>query len=165
MVEQLVSNQLAGVRFLSPAPMSQKGEFESVLAQYECSISYYPFEHEPEPTFPFDIPPVAYTVPKNHSADPGAVAEEVKALVGEKRACLFIPGTAFDSHGTRHGRGGGWYDRFLAAVPTDWLRVGVCTKAEFSSEPLTRESWDQPVDWVVVQTAGEWEYYQTNICT
>lgn len=140
--------------------MSQKSEFESVLAQYQCSISYHPFGHEPVPEFSFAVPPVIYTVPKNHTVEPSVVAEEVKTIVGGKRVCILIPGTKFDVHGTRHGRGGGWYDRFLATVPTDWLRIGVCTAAEFSSEPLTRAPWDQPVDWVFVQTDEDWKCYE-----
>lgn len=140
--------------------MSQKGDFESTLIQYECAISYHPFGHEPEPVFQFATPPVVYTVPKSHSTDPATIAEDAKVIVGERRASVFIPGTAFDAHGTRHGRGGGWYDRFLAAVPIDWLRIGVCTEAEFSKVPLTRESWDQPVDWVLVQTDEDWKCYE-----
>lgn len=141
--------------------MASNDRFLGRLTNCEVVISYHPFGREPAPEFPFAIPPVAYTVPKSYTVDLSAIAEEVKTIVGEKRACVFIPGTAFDSRGTRHGRGGGWYDRFLVAVPSDWLRVGVCTKAEFSAEPLMREPWDQPVDWVLVQTDGDWKCYET----
>ena len=162
MVEHQFSKLRAAVRFRYPAPMSQKGEFESTLTQYECAISYHPFGHEPEPVFQFAVPPVVYTVPKDYTVDPLVAAEEAREMVGEKSACIFIPGTKFDARGTRHGRGGGWYDRFLAAVPRDWLRVGVCTYKEFSREPLTRESWDEPVDRVGVSCNSGWRFINTH---
>ena len=77
--------------------------------------------------------------------------------------CLYVPGTAFDKHGTRRGRGSGWYDRFLASVPFHWMRVGLCFENNFSHNPLKRETWDQPVDWVCVQKADGVDYYETKV--
>lgn len=37
-----------------------------------------------------------------------------------------IPGMAFDAAGHRLGRGRGYYDRFLAAAPPHWHKIGVC---------------------------------------
>ena len=64
-------------------------------------------------------------------------------------------------NGVRHGRGGGWYDRFLSQVSPQWMRIGFCFENQFSSSPLKQETWDQPVDWVCVQKADMVEYYQT----
>jgi 5-formyltetrahydrofolate cyclo-ligase len=36
---------------------------------------------------------------------------------GGEIECVFVPGLAFDSDGHRLGRGGGYYDSFLGAVP------------------------------------------------
>ena len=74
----------------------------------------------------------------------------------EDKVVIFIPGREFDHSGTRHGRGGGWYDRFLKDVPRDWLRIGVLTQNQLSETPLTRESWDEPMDYLLFVTRGSW---------
>lgn len=71
-----------------------------------------------------------------------------------------MPGRAFDASGTRHGQGGGWYDRFLAEVPKEWLRIGFCYERQFSEEPLKREAWDQAMDAVVVVGNGMVRVYK-----
>lgn len=64
---------------------------------------------------------------------------------------VFLPGVAFDRSGHRLGRGGGFYDRFLAnlrAQRRDALIVGVC----FASQLITAvpvEPHDQVMDVVV----------------
>lgn len=78
-----------------------------------------------------------------------------RAHAGEK-TCILIPGREFDQFGTRHGRGGGWYDRFLKGVPCDWVRVGVLSPSQFSEEKLAREAWDEPVDYLLIQDSGMW---------
>lgn len=66
---------------------------------------------------------------------------------------MFMPGRKFDVAGTRHGQGGGWYDRFLALVPRTWLRIGVCYDNQLSPTYLTRAPWDQAMDYVYVVSA------------
>ena len=66
------------------------------------------------------------------------------------RVVVLIPGTAFDESGTRKGRGGGWYDRFLSRIPAEWTRVGVLPQESLQSEPLQRQSWDEPVDYLLI---------------
>lgn len=39
---------------------------------------------------------------------------------------IFIPGLAFSSDGGRLGFGGGWYDRLLARMPEETVKLGVC---------------------------------------
>ncbi|MBP6868700.1 MAG: hypothetical protein KBC16_01175 [Candidatus Pacebacteria bacterium] len=82
----------------------------------------------------------------------------------ESKVVIFLPGRKFDALGTRHGQGGGWYDRYLARVPSNWLRVGLCTSERFSTEALTRLPHDQPVDivGVYIQEHKEFEFYVTN---
>ena len=99
---------------------------------------------------------VGVSVLTDRTTDPNAYAESLAKRYAEQKVVLLIPGRAFDASGTRHGRGGGWYDRFLATVPRAWLRVGVLSVAEFSKETLPRESWDEPMDWLLISNGGVW---------
>ncbi len=91
-----------------------------------------------------------YEIPPRAALDPIEEAAVTTAAAAGRTTVLLIPGRKFDASGTRHGQGGGWYDRFLANVPREWLRIGVCWSEQFSSVPLMRESWDQSMDYVVV---------------
>jgi 5-formyltetrahydrofolate cyclo-ligase len=130
-------------------------ELRDALAEYSFFITYTPLAEEPS------IPPVlpddedVYTVPADAVTDPFDIARQVMQKAAGRKTVVFLPGTGFDATGTRHGRGGGWYDRFLSSVPSEWLRVGICTDAQFSTMPLTRESWDEPVNYVAVCDEGE----------
>jgi hypothetical protein len=90
-------------------------------------------------------------IPCNLNAN---VTEWVNACIAfgnGKNVCVFVPGTSFDSFGTRHGRGGGWYDRFLSAIPREWLRIGVATLSSFKNDTkLKRQLWDEQVDYILI---------------
>lgn len=63
---------------------------------------------------------------------------------------ILVPGLAFDAAGTRLGRGGGHYDRLLAAFP-DALFVGCAFESAFSAVPLPREPHDIPMDVILTE--------------
>lgn len=63
-----------------------------------------------------------------------------------------VPGVAFDPCGGRLGHGGGHYDRLLARLRDDGVRVGVC----FACQVVPRvplEEHDEAVDLVVTEHA------------
>lgn len=60
-----------------------------------------------------------------------------------------IPGMAFDRDGHRLGRGKGYYDRFLSALP-GMYRIGVCFPFQLQPE-VPAEPWDVKMDEVVCQ--------------
>lgn len=139
--------------------MNSQAPFIKKLLTHNRAVGFFPLKNEPSPAL-FPIVPTAI-VPTNASADSLKLAEELKNRFLSDRVCVYIPGSAFDKYGTRHGRGGGWYDRFLASVPSSWMRIGLCFEENFSSELLKREAWDQPVDWVCVQKVDGMDYYET----
>jgi 5-formyltetrahydrofolate cyclo-ligase len=127
------------------------------------AIGYLPLPDEPDPTI-LPLFPTA-VLPVDAQSNPVEIGRQLSERFVDASVCIYIPGRRFDIYGTRHGRGGGWYDRFLVSVPTEWLRIGVCFGHSFSEVRLAREAWDQPVDWVVVTTREGTEYYETNART
>jgi 5-formyltetrahydrofolate cyclo-ligase len=121
-----------------------------LLSSYQAFITYQPLRSEADFSF-LSFPPHSFTIeiPARASLDPLELAGKMTALSGTLSTAILIPGRMFDASGTRHGQGGGWYDRFLANVPREWLRVGFCFSDQLSPTPLKRESWDQAMDYVV----------------
>ncbi|MEK7613944.1 MAG: 5-formyltetrahydrofolate cyclo-ligase [Patescibacteria group bacterium] len=121
----------------------------SITAPLSCQsiISFNSLKDEPNPRVfleQFPTSPV-YMVPSTKDTDPFAEAEKVTVMFQNKNVCVLVPGVTFDIHGTRHGRGGGWYDRFLSRLPRSWLKIGVTTPEHLSHAPLKREVWDEPM--------------------
>jgi 5-formyltetrahydrofolate cyclo-ligase len=63
---------------------------------------------------------------------------------------LLIPGLAFTRAGGRLGRGGGFYDRFLARVHPRAVKLGICFHAQLLPA-LPLEIHDHEVDQVVTE--------------
>lgn len=102
------------------------------------------------------------TLPNKKDSDPFIWATTYTEKYKAQKVTLLIPGKQFDIHGTRHGQGGGWYDRFLSKVPTNWVRIGISDSTQFSNETIKRESWDEPMDWIIVKTNDSWQLYKTS---
>jgi 5-formyltetrahydrofolate cyclo-ligase len=101
-------------------------------------------------------------LPASASDDPFVYATDLVASYPNSRVVIFVPGRQFDLTGTRHGRGGGWYDRFLSRVPHEWIRIGVARQSDVSIAPLVHEPWDEPMDWLLIETDGAWTAYETH---
>jgi len=77
----------------------------------------------------------------------------------EPDALIVLPGRAFDEHCHRLGRGGGYYDCFLARIDRCWRRrglappalVGVAFDEQFVG-PVPMDAHDRPLDAVVTPT-------------
>jgi len=61
---------------------------------------------------------------------------------------VIVPGLAFDHQGFRLGRGGGYYDRFLAHLPKKTHTIGVCFDFQLVSS-VPRSPQDLPVQKVI----------------
>ena len=135
----------------------QEAALQKALADCGALVTYVPLRTEVqfEEFFPLPDGKVVYEIAPRAALDPFAEAEKARAAYGSARTAILMPGRKFDAAGTRFGQGGGWYDRFVSAVPAEWLRVGFCYERQFSPEPLLREDWDQVMDYVcVVGDAG-----------
>ncbi|MCA9137381.1 MAG: 5-formyltetrahydrofolate cyclo-ligase [Planctomycetales bacterium] len=61
-----------------------------------------------------------------------------------------VPGVAFDVEGRRLGHGHGFYDRFLAGLSTQAVRVGVGFECQIVARVPTADH-DVRMDWIVTQ--------------
>ena len=66
---------------------------------------------------------------------------------------VVVPGVAFTRDGARLGRGGGYYDRWLAELPEAIPRFGVCHAVQIV-ESITMETHDRRVDRVLFGVPG-----------
>jgi 5-formyltetrahydrofolate cyclo-ligase len=64
-------------------------------------------------------------------------------------AAVLVPGLFFsEKNGARLGRGGGFFDRYLARTPESVIRVGIGLECQLR-EGIPLESHDQSMDWLV----------------
>lgn len=66
----------------------------------------------------------------------------------EKCDLVICPGRKFDKRMTRHGRGKGYYDRYLHHTPS--LRIGICYEEQMFDE-IPRKDHDIPMDLVITE--------------
>ena len=100
-------------------------------------------------------------LPKSNRANPLLWATKCRAKGKNNKVYILIPGRRFDFWGTRWGRGGGWYDKFLANLPSNWIRIGVTTSNRLNRVKLKRKTWDEPVDWIICETTCSWKIFRT----
>ena len=73
---------------------------------------------------------------------------ECPAIDPREAEIIFVPGVAFTADGQRLGRGRGFYDRLLAALPPEILRIGVCFPEQIVAG-VPQEPHDKQVDLVL----------------
>ena len=63
---------------------------------------------------------------------------------------VIVPGSVFDRRGGRMGYGGGYYDRFLARMAPEAVRIGVCFEVQMKTA-IPLEPHDQLLDFIVTE--------------
>jgi len=147
---------------MSSSP-SSLDRLQQATSDCNAAILYDPLTAEPDyrdASFPLIVPTNHLILPTDKRSDPFDRAATCIKRFANDRPFLLIPGRRFDLHGTRHGKGRGWYDRFLSRVPRTWLRIGIADAMQISSSPLTRNSWDEPMDWILISDTTRWRAYQ-----
>jgi 5-formyltetrahydrofolate cyclo-ligase len=133
-------------------------DFIKILITSRAAILYTPLTSEVNLmtlAISMLIPGKKIFLPADKTANPFVWAKKCLKLLNGMDVCVFIPGQAFDRHGTRHGRGFGWYDRFLSKIPAHWIRIGIGKKENFSQTAIKREPWDESMDWIIINDKGE----------
>jgi len=74
----------------------------------------------------------------------------IREVAPEKIETIILPGSVFDERGGRFGYGGGYYDRFLNAVPTA-TRIGLAYELQMI-EKAPLQDHDELLDMVVTET-------------
>jgi len=67
-------------------------------------------------------------------------------------AIIVVPGLAFGPQGQRLGRGGGHYDRFLAALPREAITVGLAYFFQLLDR-IPQESFDRRLQYIITESA------------
>ncbi len=121
-----------------------------MISKHDALIGYVSFGDEPDPYKIFQLKSLTKlsVVPKDSHTDPFVMADMFTKIYDNKNVCVLVPGTRFDIFGNRKGRGGGWYDRFLATIPKEWTRIGIIDESRLSPKRLNINSWDEPMDWI-----------------
>lgn len=78
--------------------------------------------------------------------------ETTTRLTEPRPDLIVLPALAFDHRGYRLGYGGGYYDRFLCALPPDTCLVGLAYAFQVVPR-LPADAWDIPVHHIITETA------------
>lgn len=89
-----------------------------------------------------------HTLDELHPGHCGLPEPPCSTEIVDSPAAIVVPGLSFSPDGYRLGRGGGYYDRYLAAHP-GIFSVGLCYEAFLM--PIPVDSHDQRVDAIVTE--------------
>lgn len=82
--------------------------------------------------------------------EPRELLCKTREVAAEEIETILLPGSVFDERGGRFGYGGGYYDRFLAKVPTA-TRIGLAFDLQIIEKAPLQEH-DELLDMVVTES-------------
>jgi 5-formyltetrahydrofolate cyclo-ligase len=103
-----------------------------------------------------DHPPVFVQVfsESNLPGSPGGAEPQREVLLTPEDChgvMVIVPGVAFDRHGNRLGRGGGWYDRALGRFENRGVFVGLAYELQVLDR-VPVEPWDKKVHYLITES-------------
>ncbi len=127
-------------------------KYQQLVESAEALITYQPMTDEVDwqGLTSGDFYAEIYTIPQSPTTDPFVIAKELARTYQDKSVAVLVPGQKFDKFGNRQGRGGGWYDRFLSTIPSNWTTIGICKQNQFSDLKLTPKPWDVSMSCIFV---------------
>lgn len=142
--------------------MDTSEKIDLIVANSNLCVLYQPVSMETDPEIlPFNLPNKRVVVPVGLATNPKIFGSNLTKEFGSLNGVILIPGRQFDKFGGRHGKGWGWYDRFLSVVPAKWIRVGICSQNEFSTTRLVIQEWDKLMDWIIINDNGLFIFHET----
>ena len=134
-----------------------------IIANCNFCVLYHPVRIEIDPdVLPFKLPDKRVVIPIGPATDPKLFGNRIKEGFGNLNGVILVPGRRFDKFGGRHGKGWGWYDRFLSTAPAKIVRIGICSKDQFCESRLLLQEWDQLMDWIIVYDNEDFTFYETS---
>ncbi len=94
-----------------------------------------------------ELVPGAFGVAEPASLDSAVAPADLAGAV------IFVPGVGFGVRGQRLGRGGGHYDRFLAALPQEAITVGLAYSFQLLDE-VPEEPRDRRLQFIFTESAA-----------
>lgn len=110
-----------------------------------------PSSRSSEPLQSQPSPPLSAAAPLSPTTPPATDATTLR-----NASLIILPALAVDRHGTRLGRGGGWYDRALTYRAPNAPIIAVCWPWELVASDLPREPHDVPVDALLTPDGVTW---------
>lgn len=86
--------------------------------------------------------------------------KDLPEVFPDRKSLMIIPGVAFTKKGSRLGRGGGYYDRYLTDKK-DIIKIGITFEEQICNK-IPTEKWDQKMNFVVTETNIYMEDYNGN---
>jgi 5-formyltetrahydrofolate cyclo-ligase len=126
------------------APQTREPDIDLLWNHAAGKIFAYPRVEENQLTFHavdslFDLQPARWDLRE---------PPPLRPVTPESIDLILVPGVAFTLEGSRCGRGGGFYDRFLKLIPLTSHRLGICFSFQLVEE-LPVEPHDLPMDAVI----------------
>ncbi len=76
--------------------------------------------------------------------------KDLEVSYPSEKCLMIIPGLGFSINGSRLGRGGGFYDRYLSENP-DIIKVAVAFNIQICNK-IPTEEWDKKVDYIITES-------------